>query len=336
MGKEETIAQKIDPQNEIGTLKKNYRSIVQKYGIMIAFLVECIIFAVWSEYFLTVNNIVNIMNQIVIYGIIAVGMTFVIITGGIDLSVGSLVALVGVITASILKIKPLPHSILLPLAILIGLSVGGLTGLVSGFMITRFNIAPFIITLAMMTACRGIAFLLSNGFAIGDLPGSFNFLGRGRLGIIPVPVIVMLTVFAFGHLLLTQTRFGRYVYSIGGNEEATRLSGINTKKIKFLVYILAGFLTSLSGVVLSSRLGAGVPNSGLMYELYVIASVVVGGTSLSGGIGSISGTFFGVMIIGVLYNGLNLVNVSSYWQMVILGIVIVGAVLLDQFLKTEG
>ncbi|MBN1349860.1 ABC transporter permease [candidate division KSB1 bacterium] len=313
----------------------NYLSLVQKYGIIVAFIVECVIFALWSEFFLTVPNIMNVLNQVVIYGIIAVGMTFVIITGGIDLSVGSSVALVGVLTASAMKIGFLPSWIVIPLGILIGLGIGSLTGMISGFSITFFNMAPFIITLAMMTICRGAAFLTSNGFAVGDLPEAFSFLGRGRVGIIPVPVIVMLLVFAFGHLLLAHTRFGRYVYSIGGNEEATRLSGVNTKRIKFLVYVLAGFLTSLSGVVLTSRLGAGVPNSGEMYELYVIAAVVVGGTSLSGGVGSIMGTFFGVLIIGVLYNGLNLVNVSSYWQMVILGIVIVGAVLLDQFLKKE-
>lgn len=316
-------------------MRKRYRRLLQKYGIMFAFLLECVIFAISSEYFLTVPNLLNVVNQIVIYGIIAVGLTLVIITGGIDLSVGSVVALVGVVTALILKSEALPPFLLTVVAILVGLSIGTLSGAISGLMITRFNIAPFIITLAMMTICRGVAMLFSNGLSIGNLPPAFSFLGRGHVGIIPVPVIIMLIIFVFGHLLLTQTQFGRYIYAIGGNEEATRLSGVQTKRTKFLVYLLAGLLTSLSGVVLSARLGAGVPNSGLMYELYVIASVVVGGTSLMGGSGRISGTFFGVMIIGVLYNGLNLMNISSYWQQVILGLVIVAAVLLDNYLKRE-
>lgn len=320
---------------ETNLVRSHYRQFLQKYGIIFAFLLECIIFAVSSEYFLTVPNILNVVNQIVIYGIIAVGMTMVIITGGIDLSVGSIVALVGVVTATILKSEALSPLLITLVAILVGLSIGTITGAISGLMITRFNIAPFIITLAMMTICRGAAMLFSNGLSIGNLPASFGFLGRGHVGIIPVPVIVMLLIFLLGHLLLTQTRFGRYIYAIGGNEEATRLSGVQTKRTKFLVYLLAGFLTSLSGVVLSSRLGAGVPNSGMMYELYVIASVVVGGTSLMGGSGRITGTFFGVMIIGVLYNGLNLLNISSYWQQVILGLVIVAAVLLDNYLKRE-
>jgi len=321
-------------------INRQYRQLLQKYGIMVAFIAECLIFALSSEYFLTVPNLLNVANQIVIYGIIAVGMTMVIITKGIDLSVGSIVALVGVVTAIILKSGGVTpdgdySAFTLIIAILGGLSVGLITGSISGFMVTRFNIAPFIITLAMMTMCRGAAMLLSNGLSIGNLPKPFSFLGRGHIGIIPVPVIIMLIIFTLGHILLTKTSFGRYVYAIGGNEEATRLSGVQTKKIKFLVYIIAGFLTSLSGVVLSSRLGAGVPNSGLMYELYVIASVVVGGTSLMGGSGRITGTFFGVMIIGVLYNGLNLLNISSYWQQVILGLVIVAAVLLDNYLKQE-
>jgi len=313
--------------------RTTFRQLLRQYGIMLVFVLECLIFALWTEYFFTVPNILNVVNQIVIYGIIAVGMTFIIITGGIDLSVGSVVAIVGVVTGLILRIEALPASMLVLMAILAALLIGFLNGALSGWVITRFNLAPFIITLAMMTVCRGGAMLLSGGLSIGNLPREFAWLGRGHLGIIPMPVIIMLVVFVAGQLLLSQTTFGRYVYAIGGNEEATRLSGVKTRRVKFWVYALAGGLTALSGVVLTSRLGAGVPNSGLMYELYVIASVVVGGTSLSGGSGRISGTFFGVLIIGVLYNGLNLMNVSSYWQQVILGLVIVAAVLLDNYLK---
>lgn len=317
----------------MASAQKPYRQLLRQYGIILVFVLECLIFAFWTEYFFTVPNILNVINQIAIYGIIAVGMTFIIIAGGIDLSVGSLVAIVGVMTALVLRIESLPAQVLVFIAISVGLLLGLLNGAISGWVITRFNLAPFIITLAMMTVCRGGAMLLSGGLSIGNLPREFAWLGRGHLGIIPMPVIIMIVVFLAGHILLSQTTFGRYVYAIGGNEEATRLSGVRTGRIKFWVYVLSGFLTALSGVVLTSRLGAGVPNSGLMYELYVIASVVVGGTSLSGGSGRISGTFFGVMIIGVLYNGLNLLNVSSYWQQVILGLVIVAAVLLDNYLK---
>ncbi|MCI0514842.1 ABC transporter permease [candidate division KSB1 bacterium] len=323
----------VTPVDAKPAVQRRFRQLLRQYGIIIAFLLECLFFAVRSEYFLTVPNILNVVNQIAIYGMIAVGMTFIIITGGIDLSVGSVVALVGVVTALVLRMEALPSLVLASVAILVGLLIGFLNGVLSGWVITRFNLAPFIITLAMMTICRGGAMLLSNGLSIGNLPREVAWLGRGHLGIIPMPVIIMLLVFGVGHVLLTQTGFGRYVYAIGGNEEATRLSGVQTRRVKFLVYVFAGCLTALSGVVLASRLGAGVPNSGLMYELYVIASVVVGGTSLSGGSGRISGTFFGVMIIGVLYNGLNLLNVSSYWQQVILGLVIVTAVLLDNYLK---
>ena len=201
-------------------------------------------------------------------------------------------------------------------------------------MITRLRVPPFIVTLALMTIGRGLAFILTGGFSIGNLPLGFGFLGRGHLGPIPTPVVTMALVFAMGYLLLSKSQYGRYIYAIGGNEEASRLSGINTKKVVQRVYLINGGLAGLAGITLASRLGAGVPNSGLQYELDVIAAVVVGGTSLMGGSGSVMGTFWGTVFIGILNNGLNLANVDPYTQKVALGVVILLAVLLDRMKKT--
>ncbi len=302
--------------------------------IFLAVALECIAFSVFSPSFLTLNNFVNVTLQIAIYGILAIGMTLVMITGGIDLSIGSVVALVGV-TAAILSKKPfLPTDLMVILAMLAGLIMGVASGALSGFLIARFTIPPFIVTLAMMTICRGVVFIITGGFTEGELPPHFGWLGRGHLWFLPIPVVVMAVLFVGGYVLLTQTAFGRHIYALGGNEEASRLSGILVKREKILVYSLNGLLAGLAGVTLAARLGAGAPNSGLGYELDVIAAVVVGGTSLSGGRGSLLGTLAGTVFIGVLNNGLNLAGVDPYTQKVALGIVILAAVWLDQLQKS--
>ena len=301
-----------------------------QFLIVVAVVAECVIFAVLSPSFLTVDNFVNVALQIAIYGILAVGMTLVIITGGIDLSVGSVVALAGVATASLMEKLAGQPSVGVTLAIVLGIVLGLISGGFAGLMVTRLRVPPFIVTLALMTIERGLAFILTGGFSIGNLPLGFGFLGRGHLGPVPVPVLTMALVFAAGYLLLSKSRSGRYIYAIGGNEEASRLSGINTKTVVHGVYLLNGGLAGLAGITLASRLGAGVPNSGLQYELDVIAAVVVGGTSLMGGVGSVMGTFWGTVFIGILNNGLNLANVDPYTQKVALGVVILLAVLLDR------
>ncbi len=301
--------------------------------IFLAVLLECVVFSFLSRSFLTVDNLVNVTLQVAIYGILAVGMTIVMITGGIDLSIGSMVALAGVTAAILSKKHVFPEPGMVLVAILGSLAVGMLAGILSGFLIARFSIPPFIVTLAMMTICRGIVFIITGGFTEGELPASFGWLGRGHLWILPIPVLVMAALFAAGHIMLEHTALGRHVYALGGNEEASRLSGIRVQRVKVLVYLINGLLAGLAGTSLAARLGAGAPNSGLQYELDVIAAVVVGGTSLSGGRGSMLGTLAGTIFIGVLNNGLNLANVDPYTQKVALGVVILAAVWLDRVQK---
>ncbi len=289
--------------------------------------------------FLLRDNIRNIANQISVIAILAVGMTMVIITGGIDLSVGSLVALAAVACAGL--IAPMGGAGAGTGAILLAgagaVLLCGLFGIFSGFTITRFGVPPFIATLGMMQVASGIAYILSKGKPIYQVPDSFVTLGRGADPLLGVPyaVILMAALFLAAHLLMSRTILGRHIYAVGGNAEAARLAGVPVRRVLLFVYTLTGMLAGLGGVVMASQLKSGAPTYGLMYELYVIAAVVVGGTSLSGGEGKILGTLIGAFIIAVIQNGMNLTNVESYTQKVVLGLVILGAVLLDR-LKHRG
>lgn len=316
-------------QASVTVSPRSFLRITSEFGIGVAFLAEFLIFSLLSPYFFTAENLLNVTLQTSITAIIAVGMTFVILTAGIDLSVGALVAITGVVATSILKFD-LPFSFSLPLGMLVGLLIGAVSGASAGFFITRMNITPFIVTLALMTIWRGAAFMYTDGRPIWELPEGFSVLGSGRLLEVPVPTVIMIAVYVWAYLVLSRTRFGRYVYAVGGNKEAARLAGVNTSRVLVGVYVICGVLSSLSGILLASRINSGQPNAGLMYELDVIAAVVVGGTSLFGGRGSIAGTFIGSMLIGVLRNGLNLMNVGSYVQQVVVGFVILLAVMLDQ------
>ncbi len=292
--------------------------------------------------FLAPGNVLNILRQIAVNAILATGQTFVIITAGIDLSVGSLIALTGVLMAGTLGTT---HAIVLAfiLAVIVGIGVGGAAGAVNAMPVVKFGLPPFITTLAMMLIARGLAFMYTNGRPIEIDNDVFNSLGTGfllpslgrivHIPGIPVPVVVMLGVVIAASFVLGQTRFGRYVYAIGGNEEAARLSGINVGGVKLGVYVISGALAGLASLLLAARLSSGIPQSGQGYELQSIAAVVVGGTSLMGGRGSIGGTFVGALLIGVLYNVMNLLNVQSYAQEVVLGAVILVAVLLDELRK---
>ncbi len=302
------------------------RNIIDKFGISIIFVVICIIIAFQSPAFLTSNNLFNVLLQVSTNTIIAVGMTFIILTGGIDLSVGSLVAVVAVTTGTILH-----TAVGVPLALLLGALMGVVAGGVNGFLVARCTVPSFITTLGMMSVARGLALTITRGQTIHGFPDSFRFLGNGYIGPVPVPVILALLTVVVAHLVLTQTRFGRHVYAVGGNREAVRLSGINIVKVEWIVYAICGFTCFLGAIVLMGRLNSAQPIAGTGYELTAIAAVVIGGTSLMGGTGKITGTLMGALIIGVLQNGLTLLNVTSYFQQIIIGSVIVLAVLFDQF-----
>lgn len=289
--------------------------------------------------FLLADNLRNVANQIAVIAIIAIGMTLVIITAGIDLSVGSLIALSAVVTAWFVGQVGGESATVwgMILAGLIGITLCAIIGAFSGLMITRFKIPPFIATLAMMQVAAGFAYVISEGKPIYHLPDSFILLGRGAEPLLKIPyaVLLMIILYIAAHILMTRTTTGRYVYAVGGNMEASRLAGISVQRILFFVYMLCGLLAGLGGVVMASQLKSGAPTYGLTYELYVIAAVVVGGTSLSGGEGRIFGTLIGAFIIAVIQNGMNLTNVESYTQKIVLGLVILGAVLLDR-LKQHG
>lgn len=301
----------------------------RQVGTLLGLVGLCLLLASLTPHFLTVSNLLNVMEQTTINAVIAVGMTFVILTGGIDLSVGSLVALAGVVLASALQ-AGLPSA----LGVAAGLGAGGLCGLLNGVLITRGKLPPFIVTLGMMSIARGAALLYTEGRPVSGFAADFRWLSTGRALSIPVPVLVMGAVYLVAHFVLTRTRFGRYVYAIGGNEEATRLSGISVPFHKTMVYLLSGVMSAVAAVLLTARLNSAQPIAGIMYELDAIAATVIGGTSLMGGSGTVAGTLVGALIMGVLRNGLNLLGISSFLQQIVIGAVIIVAVLVDSLLKS--
>lgn len=293
-------------------------------GMLIGLILLCILFASLSPKFFTTSNMLNILRQISINAVIALGMTLVLLTGGIDLSVGSVVA-AGGCSMVIVLVLGAP----LWVGVLAGLALGVLLGLINGVLIARAGLPPFIVTLGMMTIARGLAYVYTDGRpTIYDDP-AFSFIGNGYLGPVPVPIVLMIVWFIIIAVVLNRTKFGRHIYAIGGNPEAARFSGIKIQRVVTTVYIICGFSAALAGVVLALRMSSGQPISGQGFELDAIAAVVLGGTSLAGGKGKVSGTIIGALVIGFLNNGLNLIHVSFYYQLIIKGLVIVGAVYLD-------
>jgi ribose transport system permease protein len=307
-----------------------------KFQSLIALIVLCIVLSCLSDKFLTVDNGWNVMRQISVNICIAVGMTLVVLTSGIDLSVGSVLALCGAITAGLMKNGIEVHSSNLYIgftllgAILAGLFTGAGVGAFNGFAITRFKVPPFVATLAMLTIARGLTLLWTQGFPISVFGEKFGYIGTGWFLGIPVPVWISAIVVLTAVVITMKTPLGRYIYAIGGNENAAKLSGINISKVKIIVYSMAGALAAVGGLIVTSRLDSAQPNAGISYELDAIAAVVIGGTSLSGGKGTIWGTVLGAVIIGVLNNGLVLLNVSPFWQQVVKGGVILLAVIIDK------
>jgi putative xylitol transport system permease protein len=284
--------------------------------------------------FLTPTNITNVLRQITYNTILAVGQTFVIITAGIDLSVGSLIALTGVVMAIFANAVPLDGFALIVVTMMVGVAVGAAAGFVNALPVVRLNLPPFITTLAMMLIARGLAYRVSNGRPIPVNSEAFNGMGIGYIGgVLPIAVLWMVVIVVAFAILLGRTRFGRYVYAIGGNEEAARLAGVGVRRVKVLVYVISGALASIAGLLLMARFASGSPQTGQGFELQSIAAVVVGGTSLMGGRGVVVGTFVGALLIGVLNNLMDLLNIESYTQEIVLGAVILLAVILDEARK---
>ncbi|WYJ91313.1 ribose transport system permease [Enterococcus sp. 9E7_DIV0242] len=300
---------------------------ISKLGPLLALIVLIIVVTAMNPSFVSPSNLLNLLRQVAANGFIAFGMTFVILTGGIDLSVGSTLALSSALTAGLIS-----NGMHVGLAVLVGLVSGGFLGALNGLLISKGKMAPFIATLATMTIYRGTTLVYTNGNPITGIGDSFffSFIGRGYLFGIPFPVILMFLVFILLFLLLHKTSFGRKTYAIGGNEKAAYIAGVKIDKIKILIYTISGLMASISGMIITSRLNSAQPTAGQSYEMDAIASVVLGGTSLSGGRGRIFGTLIGALIIGTLNNGLNLLGVSSFYQQIVKGIVIVIAVLLDR------
>lgn len=320
----------------------DWSSYASQFGALIVLIVIFILFSIVEPAFLSERNIFNVLRQVSIYGLLGVGMTFVILTAGIDLSIGSLLALAGLVAAAVYKggtgllsagTAGQAQGFGLPAALAAAVGIGIIGGLLQGTAVSRLKIPPFIVTLGGLTAFRGLALLFSGGQPISTFTDEYKFWGQGMIGPVPVPVIIFLTFAVLAGIILRFTRYGRHVYAVGGNQEAARLSGLNIQTILLSVYVISGFFAGFCGFLLSSRLNSAEQVAGVGYELTVIASVVIGGTSLFGGEGGIFGTVIGILLIGVLNNGLTLMNVSPYIQQVLIGLIIVFAVYFDQLVK---
>jgi ribose transport system permease protein len=324
-----TTARVGESSSDIGGARRALRSHSgRQLGTLAGLLTLCVILWAATPHFLTVSNLLNVLEQTALNAVVAVGMTFVIISGGIDLSVGSVLALAGICLALALEL-----CVPAPAAIAFALAVGSACGLVNGLLITLGRLPPFIATLGMMSVARGVALMLAEGRPISGFSEGFRAIATERILTIPSPVLITIVIYAVAHFVLTRTVFGRTTYAIGGNEEAARLSGVQVRFNKTAVYGVAGLTSAAAAVVLTARLNSAQPTAGTMYELDAIAATVIGGSSLLGGEGTVAGTLIGALIMGVLRNGLNLLNVSSFLQQVVIGVVIIGAVLVDMSLK---
>ena len=325
--------------------KTDWFGLLARFAPLIFLVVLMAAFAIGQPRFLTPFNLLNVMRQVSVYGLLAIGMTFVILTAGIDLSIGSVIAFCGLVAAGVAKgglvnrfavgegAEALGYG--WELAALAAIAVGMACGFAQGFAITRLKVPPFVVTLGGMSAFRGAALLFSAGGPISGFDPGFVWWGQGKIGDVPVPVIVFILFAIIAHVALRYTRYGRQVYAVGGNPEAARLSGLNVQRVILSVYVITGFCAGLGAFVLSARLNSSEAVAGTGFELTVIASVVIGGTSLFGGVGTIFGTVVGTVLIGVLLNGLVLLNVSPYIQQIVIGVIIVLAVAFDTFAKSR-
>lgn len=298
---------------------------IQTYSLIIIVIALGAILSVVTSTFFTSTNLLNVLRQVSINGILAIGMTFVVLTGGIDLSVGSIVAFTGIFAAGMLRDSGLS----LLAVIIISIVIATLIGAINGYFVAYWNAAPFVVTLAMMTIARGMTYVYSNGRPISPLPERFLVIGKGKFLGLPIPAIILLIIFLVGTGILKYFRVGRNIYAVGGNSNAALVSGININKIRLFAYAVSGFLCGIAAIILTARVSAGLPQAGQGYELDAIAATVIGGTRLSGGRGRLWGTILGALLLGIVSNGLDLLNVSSFYQQIVKGLIILGAILID-------
>ena len=308
--------------------KIDFGKMLAEYAIIVIFIVLFVVMSIFAPNFFTGNNMVNILRQVSISGICAVGMTFVMLTGGIDLSVGAILGVSGVLTA-MMMLKGIPSLLASIIALALGVVIGGITGAI----IHYIEIPPMIATLGTMTSLRGVAYLITGGTPVFGFDESYSKIGQGHVGVIPIPVIILAIVYVIGIFVLSKTKFSRYVYGIGGNQEVARLSGIKVARVKIAVYAISGFCSALAGLVMLGRVNSGQPRAGESYEMDVITAVVLGGVSLNGGVGNLSHVIFGVLIIGVLTNGMTMMAVDDYWQRVVKGLILLLAVSFDHYIQ---
>lgn len=307
------------------------KQILKKFSTLIILLVLVVIFSIASPNFLRINNILNVLRQVAVISMLTAGMTYVIISGGMDLTVGAYLGLTGVLVAKFMGTAGLP----VPVAVVLTMIIVTLLGVVTGTLIVGLDVSAIVITLGMMTVVRGLAYIISGGLPVYDIPESIVFLGQGYVMGIPVPVIIMLIIVVIMGLILKYTYFGRYVYAIGGNVEAAKLAGVSVNKITVSLYGISAFLASIAGIVLTGRISSGAPASGTGTEMDVVTAVVIGGVSVNGGKGSMLGAFLGAVIMGVLSNGLTIMNINEYYQQVVKGIVLILAVAFDVLANRE-
>lgn len=305
--------------------KKTIKSNLSALSLVFIVLGLGIILSIATPTFFTKANLLNILRQVSINGILAIGMSLVCLTGGIDLSVGSIVAFSGILAAGLINYSTLP----IPLICLIAIAVGVILGTINGYFVAYWDAPAFVVTLSMMTVARGLTYIYCDGKPISKLPDEFLQIGKGNLLGIPTPAVILLVVFIILSLMLSKFKVGRYIYAVGGNSQAAMVSGINVKRVTTLVYSLSGLCCGIAAVVLTARVSAGLPKAGDGYELDAIAATVIGGTSLSGGSGKLWGTVLGALLLGMVNTGLDLLNVTSYYQQVVRGLIILGAILID-------
>lgn len=320
---------KLSPGRKNGELWVWVRPYMRELSCFFVLLMLCTVVTIFNPVFIRIGNLMNVARQISIIGTIAAGQTFVILIGGIDLSVGSIAAIGSIVVSDLVANK----GVHFPLAMLLGFLVAGAFGVANGVLVGKAKLPPFIVTLGMMNIARGVTHLWTGGRQVSGFPPAFTYLGKGMVGVIPVPVIIMFIVYIVCYFVLMRTKFGIHLYAIGGNAEAARVSGVKIYTCIIMVYLISGLLSGLGGIMLAGRLNSGQPAAGIGYELDTIAAATIGGASLMGGKVNLWGTFIGVFIIGVLRNGLNLLNISTFWQQVAIGLVIIVAVYLDTVQK---